>query len=51
MDVQLTNLQPLFDAVRSIWTKISEEFFQNLVESMPLRIKAALKAKAQSNNW
>ncbi len=29
----------------SIWTKISEECFQNLVESMPQRIKAVLKAK------
>ncbi len=29
----------------SIWTKISEECFQHLVESMPRRIKAALKSK------
>ncbi len=45
MDVQPTNLQPLRDAIKSIWTKISEECFQNLVESMPRRIKAVLKAK------
>ncbi len=43
MDVQLTNLQQLRDAIMSIWTKISEECF--LVESMPRRIKAGLKAK------
>ncbi len=33
MDVQPTNLQQLRDAIMSIWTKISEECFQNLVES------------------
>ncbi len=47
MDVQPTNLQR--DAIMSIWTNISEECFQNLVESMPRRIKAVLKAKAGSN--
>ncbi len=45
MDVQTTNLQQLRDAIKSIWTKISEECFQHLVESMPQRIKAVLKAK------
>ncbi len=45
MDVQLTNLQKLCDAIMSIWTKISEECFQQLVESMPRRIKAVLKTK------
>ncbi len=45
MDVQPTNLQQLHDAIISIWTKISEEFFQHLVESMTRRIKAVLKAK------
>ncbi len=45
MDVQPANLQQLRDAIMSIWTKISEECFQNLVESMPHRIKAVLKAK------
>ncbi len=44
MDVQPTNLQQLCDAIMSIWTKISEECFQHLVESMPRRIKAVLKA-------
>ncbi len=45
MDVQPTNLQQLHDAIMSIWTKISEECFKHLVESMPRRIKAVLKAK------
>ncbi len=45
MDVQPTNLQQLRDAIMSIWTKITEKCFQHLVESMPRRIKAALKAK------
>ncbi len=35
MDVQPTNLQQLRDAIMSIWTKISEECFQHLFESMP----------------
>ena len=37
MDVQPTNLQQLHVAIMSIWTKISEECFQHLVESMPRR--------------
>ncbi len=45
MDVHPTNLQKLRDVIISIWTKISEECFQHLVESMPRRIKAVLKAK------
>ncbi len=45
MDVQPTNLQQLRDAIMSIWTKISEECFQHLVESMPRIIKAVLKSK------
>ncbi len=40
MDVQPTNLQQLRDAIMSIWSKISEECFQHLVESMPRRMKA-----------
>ncbi len=39
MDVQPTNLQQLRDAIMSIRTKISEECFQHLVESMPWKIK------------
>ncbi len=45
MDVQPTNLQQLRETLMSIWTKISEECFQHLVESMPRIIKAVLKAK------
>ncbi len=45
MDVQPTNLQQLRDAIMSIWNKISEEYFQHLVESMSRRIKAVLRAK------
>uniref|UniRef100_A0AAR2IM34 Tc1-like transposase DDE domain-containing protein n=1 Tax=Pygocentrus nattereri TaxID=42514 RepID=A0AAR2IM34_PYGNA len=35
IDVQPTNLQQLRGAIMSVWTKISEECFQLLVESMP----------------
>ncbi len=45
VDVQTTNLQQLCDAIMTIWTKISEECLQHLVESMPWRIKAVVKAK------
>ncbi len=48
MDVQPTNLQQLCDAIMSTWTKISEECFQHLVESMPRRINAVLKATGTS---
>ncbi|MDF4304838.1 transposase [Vibrio parahaemolyticus] len=34
MALQPTNLQLLCDVIMSIWTKISEECFQHLVESM-----------------
>ncbi len=51
MDVQPTNLQQLCDAIMSIWTKISEECFQHLVESMPRRIKAVLKEKGGSTRY
>ncbi len=43
MDVQLTNLQQLRDAIVSIWTKISEECFQHLVESMPEKLLRPLQ--------
>ncbi len=42
---QTTNLQQLCDAIMSIWTKISEECFQHLVESIPRIFKAVLKTK------
>ena len=45
MDVQLTKLQQLCDVIMLIWTKISEQCSQHLVESLPPRIKAVLKAK------
>ncbi len=51
MDVQPTNLQQLRDAIMSIWIKISEECFQHLVESMPRRIKAVLKAKGGPTHY
>ncbi len=38
-------IMELRDAIMSIWTKISEECFQHLVESIPQIIKAVLKAK------
>ncbi len=45
MDVQPTNLQQLLDVIMSIWTKLYEECFKHLVESMLRRINAVLKAK------
>ncbi len=45
MDVQPIILQQLCDAIMSILTKISEEWFQHLVESMPQRIKVVQMAK------
>jgi len=45
VDVHHTNLQQLQDAILSMWANISKECFQHLVESIPCRIKAVLKAK------
>jgi len=42
LDVHPTNLHQ--DAILSIWANISKEGFKHLVESMPCRIKAVLKA-------
>ena len=49
MKVLPTNLQQLCDAIISVWTKVSEKCFQNLVESVPRIIRAALKAKGGSS--
>ncbi len=51
MDVQTTNLQQLRNDFMSIWTKISEECFQYLVESMLRIIKAVLKAKGSPTRF
>ncbi len=51
MDVEPTNLQQLHDAIMSVWTKIYEECFQHLVEYMPQRIKAVLKAKGGQTRY
>ncbi len=44
-EIHIMDVQKLRDAIMSIWTKISEECFKHLVESMPRRIQAVLKAK------
>ncbi len=51
MDEHPTNLQQLCDAIMTIWTKISEECFHHIVESMPQRIKAVLKAKGVASRY
>ncbi len=51
MDVQPTYLQQVCDVIMSIWTNISEECFQHLVESMPRRIKAVLNAKGGATRY
>lgn len=45
MDVQQTTLSQLCYVIMSIWSKIYKERFQDLIESMPGRIKAGLEAK------
>jgi len=51
LDVHPTNLHQLQDAILSIWANISKECFQHLVESMPHRIKAVLKAKGGQTQY
>ncbi len=51
LDVQPTNLQQLRYAIMSIWTKISEECFQHLVESLLRIITAVLKAKRDPTRY
>lgn len=34
MDIPLTNVEQLFDAIMSTWIKIAEECFQQLFESV-----------------
>ncbi len=45
MDLQPTNLQKLCNAIMSIWTKISEECFQHLVEHLVVYIYILLLSK------
>lgn len=46
MNVQLTNLQQLHDAIMSTWTRISEQGgFHPIVESEPQRIQGVLGEK------
>ncbi|MED6247036.1 hypothetical protein ATANTOWER_028472 [Ataeniobius toweri] len=42
---------PATSDTMSIWTKLSEECFQCLGESMPRRIKEALKAKVDPSRY
>jgi len=49
--VHPTNLHQLQDAILSIWANIFKECFQHLVESMPCRIKAVLKAKGGQTQY
>jgi len=51
LDVHPTNLHQLQDAILSIWANISKECFQHLVESMPRRVKAVLKAKGGQTQY
>jgi len=51
LDVHPTNVHKPQDAILSIWANISKECFQQLVESMPRRIKAALKAKGGQTQY
>jgi len=51
LDVHPTNLHQLQDAILSIWVNISKECFQHLVESMPRRNKAVLKAKGGQTQY
>ncbi len=44
-EICIMDVKQLRDAIMTIWTKISEECFQHLVEAMPRRIQAVLKAK------
>jgi len=51
LDVHPTNLHQLQGAILSIWANISKECSQHLVESMPRRFKAALKAKGGQTQY
>lgn len=51
VDVQLTNVQQLSDAIMSIWARTSEGFFQHLIESIPQRVKMLLEAKGRRTQY
>jgi len=51
LDMHPTNLHKLPDVILSIWANISKECFHHLVESMPRRIKAVLKAKGGQTQY
>lgn len=45
VDVQLANLQQVRVTIAPIWTSISREYLQHLIESMPEKIKAVLRER------
>jgi len=51
LDVHPTNLYQLQYILLSIWANISKKWFQQLVESMPRKIKAILKAKGGQTQY
>ena len=51
MNVQLTNLQKLNDPIMSTLNRLSKEYFQHLLQSMPQMIEAVLRGKGASTQY
>ena len=41
----------LWERIKAIWSNIDEDICMNLIESMPRRIEAVLKAKGKWTNY
>ena len=45
------NMHELADAVKEEWFKLDSNYLENLVESMPRRVKAVTKSKGNPTNY
>ena len=51
LPVPPTNLDHLWDKVQNIWNAIEVDVCTNLIDTMPQRIKAVIKAKGGYTKW
>jgi len=46
-----SNKQEMMDTIKTVWEEVSFEQLQNLIESMPNRMKVVISARGGSTRW